>query len=311
MEVGRPVSCPYGHVATGPDAVKRVLASPDYTIVPPEKPYPGDGPVRHLSHLLNTSGTQYAEMRAAIAPWFSPGKMRNMQPVVDIIVNNAVKNLENNDRHPGRTQHDLVKQYTRLIPRNTMRNLLGLEFMDSTHMAELISKATTNTGIDDEEIAELLELATKSINPQWSELTKAIAGLPDPQSMIIFLMGAGYETTSAALSEAVLLHAADRSLSTDEMISSIAPLKYAMPRTAIRDTPDHAAGDTVFPLLVDSGVPFGYGQHRCLGAVLATIEIETAIPALFTAFPNLTIDHVERNRESYHLPAPTQILARL
>jgi 2-hydroxy-5-methyl-1-naphthoate 7-hydroxylase len=34
---------------------------------------------------------------------------------------------------------------------------------------------------------------------------------------------------------------------------------------------------------------FGYGVHRCLGAPLARLEAEVALPALFTRFPDLTL----------------------
>jgi len=38
-----------------------------------------------------------------------------------------------------------------------------------------------------------------------------------------------------------------------------------------------------------TSLSFGYGRHRCLGSVLATLEAMVALPALFERFPNLAL----------------------
>ncbi|MEU6285071.1 cytochrome P450 [Streptomyces sp. NPDC047028] len=82
------------------------------------------------------------------------------------------------------------------------------------------------------------------------------------------------------------------------------------------------AGETVFPVLgaahrdptafpspnefritrrPNAHIGFGYGVHRCLGAALAKLETEVAVPALFRRFPALRLD-CERS-EIWYKPA--------
>lgn len=300
------MTCPFGYTASGPDAVKAVLASGDFTIRRPEQRYDGDGLIRHIDHLLNTDGEQYKAMRKAVEPWFSPARMRALRPMVESVVDWALYEL----RFSSIGFVDLMAWYTQRVPRAIMQRFLNIPAEVTYHFGSLISKATSNSGLTDDEIVEIIGLATKSVN-RTGGITDAIADLEDPESMIIFLMGAGYETTSVVLSEAVIRYAKDRTLTAGEMIEAIAPTKFAMPRTAVRDVDPYREGDVVFASLAGSGVPFGYGQHRCLGSVLATMEVEVAIPRLFEAFPALRIREVERNRESFHLPAPSSIFATL
>lgn len=304
------MTCPYGYTASGPEAVKAVLASGDFTIRRPEKRYDGDALIRHIDHLLNTDGEQYKAMRKAVEPWFSPARMRALRPMVESVVDWAIDELKAYQEWSSTWVTNLVNWYTQRVPRAVMQRFLNIPAEVTYRFGSLISKATSNSGLTDDEIAKIIGLATKSVN-RTGGITDAIADLEDPESMIIFLMGAGYETTSVVLSEAVIRYAEDRTLTAREMIEAIAPTKFAMPRTALRDVDPYREGDVVFASLAGSCVPFGYGQHRCLGSVLATIEVEVAIPRLFEAFPALRIREVERNRESFHLPAPSSIFATL
>jgi cytochrome P450 len=58
-----------------------------------------------------------------------------------------------------------------------------------------------------------------------------------------------------------------------------------------RDTAVH--GDTAdefdIARTVKQHLAFGYGTHHCLGAPLARLEADVALPALFARFPSLTL----------------------
>ncbi|MGW0248395.1 cytochrome P450 family protein [Nocardia goodfellowii] len=141
-------------------------------------------------------------------------------------------------------------------------------------------------------------------------------------------INAGHETTVDLLDQAIFLllthpehrtAALDGDLSWTDVIEEVLrvepsiahiPLRYAVTDIALEDV-TIAAGD---PLLVcpaganrdpkiygDSAdefdptrstkdhVAFGYGPHRCLGAPLARLEAQIALPALFERFPKMTL----------------------
>ena len=45
---------------------------------------------------------------------------------------------------------------------------------------------------------------------------------------------------------------------------------------------------------------FGWGSHFCLGAPLARLELEVALPILFTRLPELKLAGRPRYRDTYH-----------
>jgi len=143
----------------------------------------------------------------------------------------------------------------------------------------------------------------------------------------VTLLQAGHETTAAMITSAVfmlltapgqleLLRNEPRWIGSaiEELLRYLAVVQISPPRRATRDTiiggQPIAAGELLLvslpaanhdPGLVDEpgrlditrGAPhhlaFGHGIHHCLGAPLARMELEIALPALFGRFPDLAL----------------------
>ena len=56
---------------------------------------------------------------------------------------------------------------------------------------------------------------------------------------------------------------------------------------------------------------FGGGVHFCVGAPLARLELQIALPALFNAFPNLRLTGTPRYTNTYHFHKLDQLQAQL
>jgi len=143
----------------------------------------------------------------------------------------------------------------------------------------------------------------------------------------VTLLQAGHETTAAMITSAVfmlltapgqleLLRHEPRRIGSaiEELLRYLAVVQISPPRRATRDTivggQPIAAGELLLvslpaanhdPGLVDEPgrlditraaphhLAFGHGIHHCLGAPLARMELEIALPALFGRFPDLAL----------------------
>ncbi|UQA95469.1 cytochrome P450 family protein [Streptomyces halobius] len=146
---------------------------------------------------------------------------------------------------------------------------------------------------------------------------------------LLLVIGAGHETTVDLLGNAVtalLTHPDQLTLvltgrsSWDDVIEetlrwapSIAslPLRFAVEDIALADGTAIRKGEAILPAYAAAGrdpgfhgdtaarfdvqrqvtehLAFGHGVHRCLGAPLARLEARTALPALFSRFPDLQL----------------------
>ena len=71
--------------------------------------------------------------------------------------------------------------------------------------------------------------------------------------------------------------------------------------SANRDPARYADADTFDPARDASGhTSFGAGIHFCLGAPLARLELEAALPILFQRLPKLRLTEAPRYRDTYH-----------
>ncbi len=78
---------------------------------------------------------------------------------------------------------------------------------------------------------------------------------------------------------------------------------------ANRDPARYADPDRFDPTRDASGhTSFGAGIHFCLGAPLARLEIEVALPLLFRRLPKLTLAEAPRYRDTYHFHGLERLL---
>ena len=167
----------------------------------------------------------------------------------------------------------------------------------------------------------------------------ATAGLSEPEivSTVILLLNAGHEASVHAIGNGVkailetglepaALFASSSAASTavEEILRYDPPLhmftRYALEDVEIggqvlrlgdriglmlgaanRDPARYVDPDRFDPGRDASGhTSFGAGIHFCLGAPLARLEIEVALPILFARYPRLRLAEVPRYRDTYH-----------
>lgn len=163
-------------------------------------------------------------------------------------------------------------------------------------------------------------------------------------SITILLLNAGHEATVHQTGNAIktLLESSDnpielfsspeRSRATvNELLRFDAPLhlftRYTLEDITIDDVhlqagdqiglclgaanrdPEHFVDADVFnPTRTDSAqVSLGAGVHFCVGAQLARLELETALPLVFSLLPNLAMTESPQYRDSYHFHGLEQL----
>jgi cytochrome P450 len=157
-------------------------------------------------------------------------------------------------------------------------------------------------------------------------------------NLILFLV-AGHETTTNLLSnglrsllrnpdvlEDLRANLDDPALvrnTVEEMLRHDGALFMSM-RVALRSFEWHGRsiekGQRVFlyhlsanrdPRVFEEHVAFGYGIHFCLGAPLARLEVEVALPALLRRYPDLAlIDETVAWKTNFVLRGPTSLMLR-
>lgn len=165
-------------------------------------------------------------------------------------------------------------------------------------------------------------------------------------STVVLLLNAGHEATVHSIGNAVALltrfreralalgplHIAD---TVEECLRFDPPLhffdRHVYEATRIRDT-GFAAGDRVGVLLASanrddavwpdgerfdpfrlrrSHLAFGSGIHVCIGASLARLEMQIALPALFSRCPNLKITQPPKVAKLYHFHGYERLMVQV
>jgi cytochrome P450 len=156
-------------------------------------------------------------------------------------------------------------------------------------------------------------------------MSAAGAELDDAQlaGVVDGLITGGLETTASMLALSALAVAQDPGTAqalrdptqetrphVDELLRRLSVVQVAFPRfaredalvgeTAIRHNDVVICSLSAANHLGGSGgahLAFGHGLHRCVGAELARMELETALPALFRRFPHLRPDATDKGLE--------------
>lgn len=297
------MTCPFGFS----ENPKQTLIDSKFQTLPVPDSYPGDGMVKGLSHLFNTSGHKHQYMRSVIRPFFTRQKVKTYKNMIDFEVDWVLAGL------PTNQVFDFSAEVANKIPARVMGNLLGIPMKRAYRLYSLINQATSNDGVSDAEYQEILAIANHTTIDHYSELNQAIFSdkkltLEEKLGLWLFVFGAGTETTSIMINKGIQVIANAPytfplvSTEITDLVKNISPLKVAAPRTNI-DT-----GETV---LVDlEGLGFGLGDHRCLGENLARLELETVFNTLFTKYRVSVIDSgVER--EALHLLSISGMMVKL
>lgn len=189
------------------------------------------------------------------------------------------------------------------------------------------------------------EIASRRANPQDDLLTllirpgKAALEEADIITTAILILNAGHEATVHALGNGVKalltagvtpkgddavgeeilrydppLHMFMRFVYEDQDFSG-APLKRGQTiglslGAATRDPGRFSEADRFMPGRADAGhVSFGAGAHFCLGAPLARLEMQIALPILFERLPGLRMAEAPRYADRYHFHGLTSLNA--
>ena len=274
-----------------------------------------------------TDPPYHTKLRRMLAPEFTGRALRGFRPRIEEIVAGGLEALSNRADDDGRV--DLWREWALPVPALTICDLLGLRQEDrevllrlSAPRFDVASGAGASLGAVGDSIAHLHEVVARErrepgagllgrlVTSHGTALTDAeLAGIVDG------LVTGGLETTASMLALGALMLTQDAeaaqalrsgespSAYIDGLLRHLSVVQVAFPRFARTraDLAGHVveAGDVVLVSLSaanrDSAglgrphLAFGQALHRCLGAELAKIELEVALPALVRRFPHLRL----------------------
>ena len=261
----------------------------------------------------------HTRLRRALTPEFTRRRLARLQPRIEEIVHGRLDAL---GERGGPV--DLWHEFALPVPALTICELLGVPYADrdyfqklSTSRFDLAEGAGVSLDAIGESLAYLGDLITRQrrdpgdgllgalIRTHGDEIDdRELAGLADG------VLTGGLETSASMLALGALMVMADPALAgrlaggpdevgaaVEDLLGYLTVVQEAFPRVAARDHriagADIRAGDVVVcslsganrDELAGSHLAFGYGQHRCIGAELARMELRTAFPALVRRYP--------------------------
>lgn len=226
--------------------------------------------------------------------------------------------------------HDMVAMYMARRDRAIEDKAVQATIAFSAYMRELIAQRRGSLG--DDLLSELIRASDEAGKLSEDELV----------TTAILLLNAGHEATVHALGNAIkLLLETGQTLGigaghVEEALRLDAPL-HMFTRYALADLDYNGIklkkGDVVGLLLgaanrdparfpdpdmfdpqrenSASHVSFGAGIHFCIGAPLARLEMEIALPLLFERLPGLKLAEAPRYRDTYHFHGLEGLRVRL
>lgn len=302
------------------------------------------GTIRVLANnMLTSDGDQHRRLRRIVDRSFQRRTVLDLEPMIREIAHNLL------DQWPKEASVDLVGSYARKLPMEVICRLLGIDPRYQHQFASQAGKMTSVTGMLDmiralvpiwrlKRLVEALlqeEMDRQDHSDCGSGLISELVGVASDGdvlsrdeliAMVFLLLMAGHETTTHAISTAVLAlleddmarkwllaDASRYDLAIEEFLRFNSPVQFSKPRidraggkffgqnlsqgdmvmaclgAANRD-PDHFEEPNRLMLSrhPNPHLEFGTGVHFCLGFQLARLEMQVALQVLFERFPRLT-----------------------
>jgi cytochrome P450 len=300
--------------------------------------YPEDHFAVNGTHLFNTDSPDHTRLRRIVMPYLTRRRVESWRPFITKLVNTTFDWLD------GREDADFVTDVAFPMTAAVIGDFLGLPETYRTEMTKLMELNTAVLNPASPEWShgahEQHRLAVRVMHEKWNDdsddligalirahrVHKAVSRLTIT-SMIIYLFGAGYETTASLLSNGALALLTDQRLAdqvradnrlvpslVEELLRIDAPAPFGGVRFALQPMElcgvQVQPGDLVYPLLAAANrdprvyddaddlmlgregpghLSFGLGAHRCIGAELARLEAVVALTELADRFPDMTL----------------------
>jgi cytochrome P450 len=318
---------------------------------------------RHF--LLVIDPPDHGRLRGLVAKAFTPRRVTALESRVEAIADDLLAEL----RGQGQPVWEMVESFNVKLPVNVIADLLGLpperwEWARRT-TTELVRLLDPFEGFDAAEVnaavAEVFDVYgvmadDRRARPADDLLTALVEVEQDGDRltrdelvvMVAFLMGAGFETTSNLLGNAIMALAAhpeerDKLCRHPELwpnaVEELIRYDTSIRRDPRHTTSDLTIGEVTIPagsnvlLMLDAAnrdprhydnpdrlqldradprpISFGHGIHYCLGANLARMELRVGLQALLAAAGDYTVDpEAVTWKRSATLRGPTRLPLR-
>ncbi|MEZ5377336.1 MAG: cytochrome P450 [Acidimicrobiales bacterium] len=354
-----------GYIVSGYDEAEAVLRSPSVSVdrsgqlltVRPYSQLDDDVMAFFSTWLISIDPPDHTRLRKLISRAFTPRSIELLEPGVANQTNELLDDLARRSADAALPASvDVMPTFADLLPIQVIGQLLGIPKSDwpwlKTISDEVVKFVDPLNGFDPSEMNRLVrELSTyfgdlaeqRRIEPGDDLFSRLIAIEEDGDrltrneliSMLSLVMGAGHETTSSLIGNALLAidaHPDARGLllqrrdldanAIEELLRFDSPVQVTQRTTlesidvggiripagsdvtillgaANRDPRRHdRAGDLVLDRHDPRPLSFGHGIHHCVGAALARMEGRVAVTSFVRRFPGYSVDRDEMRWKS-------------
>ena len=317
--------------------------------------------------MLVRNPPDHTRLRRLVSKAFTRHGVEQLKPAIARLADTIVQQMLDQVRSQPSEPVDLISACAYQLPVAVIGELLGVPAADRPQFQQLVltESAVLELLIDEDSVARA-DAAANSVNSYFDELIRQRRAHPrdDLTSRLVaveeegdrltheellqtlaLLMGAGFETTSNLIANAVaalMAHPdqlnrwrADNSLTTgaiDELLRFDSPsqlLARAVTHDMTLPCGEHLADGEVALLIVGAAnrdparytdpdnlilnrpdprpLSFGAGIHHCLGAALARAEADIMLARLMHTFPTWTPAPGARRREGLTIRGYTQL----
>ncbi len=364
-----------GYIVTGYEECEAVLRSPDASVdrtdqllsIRPYSQLDDDVMAFFNSWLISIDPPDHTRLRKLISRAFTPRSIEQLEPSVVALADELLDDLARrsaDDDLPASV--DVMATFADLLPIQVIGQMLGLPRDDwpwlKTVSDEVVRFVDPLNGFDPSEMNRLVrelsdyftDLADQRRDAPGDDLLSRLIEIEEDGdrltrnelvSMVSLVMGAGHETTSSLIGNALIAIDANpdaRSLvlqrpdldanAVDELLRFDSPVqvtqRMALAPIAVGDTTIPAGSDITIilgaanrdprrfdragDLVLDRHDPrplsFGHGIHHCVGAALARMEGRVAITSFVRRFPGYSVDRDEMAwKSTLTLRGPSQL----